>query len=270
MFEVKALPDLCYATVGGVELCLDLYIPATADPGLVVYAHGGGFQFGDKSDAATTRLRGLAAHGVAVASINYRHAPQYLLPAQVDDIKAAVRWLRVNAGGYGLSAERIAVWGASAGGYLASMVALDAEPSSAVQAAVIWFAPADLATSGARSPLERQILFPSFEAAVVGVDDAADAPKTSSVLARVATASALQAAPSFLIAHGDRDRMVPPAESAALHDALGRAGISSTLLSVAGAGHEDPAFDRPELLAMTASWLHSVLHRPPTSTEGAR
>lgn len=257
MFEVKALRDLTYATVDGVDLCLDLYLPATADPVLVVYAHGGGFQFGDKSDAQATRLRGLASRGVAVASINYRHAPRYLFPAQLDDMKAAVRWLRANGGGYGLSTERIGVWGASAGGYLASMTALDPDPSSAVQAALIWFAPADFASSGARSPLERQIMFPPFEAAVLGSDDVADAPAASSAL--VAAANAPASAPPFLIAHGDRDRMVPPSESAALHDALGRAGVSSTLLSVAGAGHEDPAFDRPELLALTAAWLDSVL-----------
>ncbi|OBI92898.1 hypothetical protein A5661_25065 [Mycobacterium asiaticum] len=256
MSEVKALRDLSYATVDGVDLCLDLYLPATADPVLVVYAHGGGFQFGDKSDAESTRLRGLASRGVAVASINYRHAPRYLFPAQLDDMKAAVRWLRANGGGYGLSTERIGVWGASAGGYLASMAALDADPSSAVQAAVIWFAPADLASSGARSPLERQIMFPPFEAAVLGLADVAGAPAASSVLVRAAGAVG---GPPFLIAHGDRDRMVPPSESAALHDALGRAGVRSTLLSVAGAGHEDPAFDRPEMLALTAAWLDSVL-----------
>lgn len=263
MCDVKALRDLCYATVDGVDLCLDLYIPSTPDPAIVVYAHGGGFQLGDKADAEHTRLRGLAGHGVAVASIDYRHAPRYLLPAQVEDMTAAVRWLRANAGGYGLSAERIGVWGASAGGYLASMVAL----SGGAQAAVVWFAPADLASSGARSPLEQQILFPSFEAAALGVDAAAHAPADSSVLARVASSAA---APPFLLAHGDRDRVVPFAESAALHDALGRAGIPSTLLSVAGAGHEDPAFDRPDLLAMTAGWLNSVLHRPQARTEGTR
>lgn len=254
MSDLKVLRDLRYVTVDGVDLCLDLYLPAVQEPALVVYAHGGGFQFGDKADSEHTRLRGLASHGVAVASINYRRAPQYLLPAQVDDMSAAVHWLRDKAGGYGVSTERIGVWGASAGGYLASMVALDRV--APVRAAVIWFGPADLASSGARSPLERQILFPSFEAAALGLDEVADAPADSSVLARVAK---VVSGPPFLIAHGDRDRIVPFAESAALHDALGRAGISSTLLSVAGAGHEDPAFDAPELLAMTASWLNAVL-----------
>jgi acetyl esterase/lipase len=267
--DVKSLRDLCYATVDGEDLCLDVHIPATPDAVLVVYAHGGGFQLGDKADAEHERLLGLAAHGVAVASINYRHAPKALFPAQIHDMKAAVRWLRGNGGAYGLRTDRIGVWGASAGGYLASMVALTAadadfegevgdhlEQSSAVQAAVIWFAPSDLASSGRRSPLERQILFPSFEAAVLGLDDVTGHPASSpaSALARVSPD-----APPFLIAHGDSDRMVPPSESAALHAALGRGGVASTLTYLAGAGHEDPAFDRPELQAMTAAWLRSIL-----------
>ncbi len=270
MSDVKSLRDLCYATVDGEDLCLDLHIPATPDTALVVYAHGGGFLSGDKADAERERLLGLAGHGVAVASINYRHAPNALFPAQIHDMKAAVRWLRGNGGAYGLRTDRIGVWGASAGGYLASMVALTAadaglegdvgdnrDQSSAVQAAVIWFAPSDLASSGRRSPLEKQILFPPFEAAVLGLDDVtghAAWTSPASALARVSPH-----APPFLIAHGDSDRMVPPSESAALHDALGRAGATSTLVSLAGAGHEDPAFDRPELQAMTAAWLRSIL-----------
>jgi acetyl esterase/lipase len=199
-----------------------------------------------------------------------------LFPAQIHDVKAAVRWLRGNGGAYGLRTDRIGVWGASAGGYLATMVALtagnaefegdvggDLEQSSAVQAAVIWFAPSDLASSGRRSPLEKQILFPSFEAAVLGLDDVTGHSVSTSPANALTRVSA--SAPPFLIAHGDSDRMVPPTESAALHDALGRAGATSSLVSLAGAGHEDPAFDRPELQAMTAAWLRSIL-----LAEGAR
>jgi acetyl esterase/lipase len=266
--DVKSLRDLCYATVDGIDLCLDLHLPASSpsmpDAPLVVYAHGGGFMLGDKADAERERLVGLAGHGVAVASINYRSAAQALFPAQIHDMQAAVRWLRGNGGGYGLQTDRIGVWGASAGGYLASMVALSTDdPASRVQAAVIWFAPSDLATSGRRSPLERQILFPSFEAAVLGLDAVEGHPELTSRASAIACVSA--AAPPFLIAHGDRDRVVPPSESAALHDALGRAGVPSTLVSLAGAGHEDPAFDRPECLAMTAAWLRTVLRHAEVS-----
>jgi acetyl esterase/lipase len=191
--DVKSLRDLCYATVDGVDLCLDLHVPAAADAPLVVYAHGGGFSLGDKGDAEQERLIGLAEHGVAVASIDYRFAPNALYPAQIHDMKAAIRWLRGHGGSSGLQTGRIGAWGASAGGYLASMVALSAGDSD----------------------LEGGL--------------------------------------------GHSDRVVPAQESAALHDALGRVGVASTLTYLAGAGHEDPAFDRPEFLAMTAAWLRSVL-----------
>jgi acetyl esterase/lipase len=66
-------------------------------------------------------------------------------------------------------------------------------------------------------------------------------------------------APPFLIAHGDRDRIIPPSEGRALHEALSRSGVDSRFVLLGGAGHEDSAFDRPASLAMTAAWLRAVL-----------
>jgi len=94
-------------------------------------------------------------------------------------------------------------------------------------------------------------MFPPFELALFGADAV---PGGSSALARVS-----RGAPPFLIAHGDSDRVVPAKESAALHEALGRVGVASTLTYLAAAGHEDPAFDRSECHAMTAAWLRSIL-----------
>jgi acetyl esterase/lipase len=257
VYDVTSVRDLRYATADGVDLFLDLHVPSTDDAPLVVYAHGGGFALGERTDAEKERLVALAGHGVAVASIDYRMAAAALFPAQVEDMQAAVRWLRAHAGEHGLRADRIGAWGASAGGYLATMAALTADDTSAVQAAVIWFAPSDLVSSARRSPLERQLLFAPFELAVLGVDDAAtdgDLARRSSALSHVTPS-----APPFLIAHGDSDRIVPLSQSAALHDALARAGVPATLTVLAGAGHEDPAFDRPENHAMTAAWLRSIL-----------
>jgi acetyl esterase/lipase len=92
---------------------------------------------------------------------------------------------------------------------------------------------------------------------VLGLDDVTGHPASTSRASALARVSS--SAPPFLITHGDSDRMVPPSESAALHEALGRAGVASTLTYIAGAGHEDPAFDRPECHAMTAAWLRSIL-----------
>lgn len=262
--------DLAYATVDGLELCLDLHLPVADDAPLVLYAHGGGFMQGDKADSEKERIGALAELGLAVASVNYRLVPDGTFPDQIFDLKGAVRWLRAHGAEYGLNAEKIGVWGASAGAYLTTMVALtegdpefegdvggNSDESSAVHAAVSWFGPSDLVSSGRRSPLEQQILFPPFEAAVLGVSsltEAGEIGRRASALSRV-TADA----PPFLIAHGDSDRVVAPSESVALHSALGRVGVSSTLTLLSGAGHEDPAFHQPANLALTAAWLRSVL-----------
>ncbi|GAB3881479.1 hypothetical protein GCM10029964_037610 [Kibdelosporangium lantanae] len=140
------------------------------------------------------------------------------------------------------------IWGASAGAYLGSLLALSTED---VQAVVHWFGQADLVASAARSEVEARLLPFHFEADLLGdVDRAAE----WSLLSRVTSK-----APPFLIAHGDRDRIVPPAQAYALHHALGQAGARSRLELVAGAGHEDAQFDTPEMLATTAAWLRAVL-----------
>jgi acetyl esterase/lipase len=124
---------------------------------------------------------------------------------------------------------------------------------------VDWFGPVDPATNGSRTPLEESLLPFHFEQGLVGADEPAEfraRARPLSLLPRVTGD-----APPFLLAHGDRDRIVPPSESAALNDALGRAGADSRLELLAGAGHEDPVFDSPAMLAMTAAWLRTVMRR---------
>ena len=107
--------DLEYAKVGGTSLRLDLFTPSGAPSGLptLLYLHGGAWALGDKSDAAVERLMPIVANGFAVASANYRLVPSVTYPAPIHDVKAAVRWLRANAGDLGLDPDRIAIGGAS-------------------------------------------------------------------------------------------------------------------------------------------------------------
>lgn len=258
--------DLVYATVDGAELRLDIYRPAEPDTPVVVYAHGGGWTRGDKGADGATRLAPLAAYGVTVVSVDYRLAPHAVFPQQLHDLKGAVRWLRAHGPGLGLRTQRLGIWGASAGAYLGSLLALSGgdsalegavggnlEQSSAVQAVVHWFGPADLETSAARSDLEARLLPFRFEADLLGVADPAELAERArgfSLLSRVSPQ-----APPFLIAHGDRDRIVPPLEGFSLHQALGHAGGRSRFELLAGAGHEDSAFDSAATLATTAAWL---------------
>ncbi|MFG1811384.1 alpha/beta hydrolase fold domain-containing protein [Streptomyces sp. NPDC049040] len=266
--------DLVYATVDGAELRLDIHRPAGEGAPVVVYAHGGGWSRGDRRTDAAGRVAPLAAFGVTVVAVDYRLAPRAVFPQPLHDLKAAVRWLRAHGPRLGLATGNLGIWGASAGAYLGSLLALSEGDSalegsvggnlghsSAVQAVVHWFGQADLAASAGRSEVEARLLPFRFEADLLGVTDPvelADRARGLSLLSRVSPQ-----APPFLIAHGDRDRIVPPSEGFALHQALGRAGARSRLEVLAGAGHEDPQFDDPASLACTAAWLRTVLGRPP-------
>jgi acetyl esterase/lipase len=164
----------------------------------------------------------------------------------------------------------LGIWGASAGAYLGSLLALTAgddefegtiggnlEQSSRVQAVVHWFGQADLLVSGSRSDIETRLLPFAFEAGLLGVSSVAQAGERArglSLLTRVSPQ-----APPFLIAHGDRDHVVAPSEGKALHDALSRAGADTQFMLLGGAGHEGPEFNRSATLAMTAAWLRDKL-----------
>jgi len=149
--------DIPYATRSAAQK-LDIYLPerGTGPFPVIVSIHGGAFMGCDKSDAQVQpMLRGLE-RGYAVVAVNYRLSWEARFPAMVHDVKAAVRWIRANAPGYGFDPLRIAAWGGSAGGYLAAMLGTSAgvpeledltlgnpTHSSAVQAVVAWYAPTD-------------------------------------------------------------------------------------------------------------------------------
>jgi len=225
------------------NLRLDIYHAQNAP--VVVYVHGGGWTHGDKATDGARRLAPLAEYGVTVVSVDYTLAPAAVFPQQLDELRAAVAWVRANLPG----TEKLGIWGASAGAYLGSLLALSTED---VQAVVHWFGQADLVASAARSDLEARLLPFHFEADLLGTS--AEQAQDWSLLPRISPK-----APPFLIAHGDRDRIVPPTQAYALHHALGQAGVRSRLELVAGAGHEDAQFDAPEMLATTAAWLRTVL-----------
>lgn len=273
--DLQIIKDLVYAVVDGQALALDLYRPAAdGDVPVVLYLHGGGYRAGDKADDEA-RLTGLAGQGIAVASANYRLVPNATYPAQIHDGKGAIRWLRGHGSAHGLATANIGMWGASAGGYLASMIGLsagdpdlegavgsDLAESSSVQAVVTWFSPTDLIANSRRTWLEKLVLADPAENGLFGRDEIAvddEYVRASSPCERVTPVG-----PPFLIAAGDRDRIVAESQGRTLHDALVRHGVDSTYMLVGGAGHEDPRFDSPSNLAMTAGWLRSQLAASPS------
>jgi acetyl esterase/lipase len=272
---VTVLRDLVYATVDGLDLHLDLYLPESRPAPLCVWVHGGGWMRGSRADRSDERLVPMAASGVVVAAVQYRLSGQATLPAPLEDVRTSVRWLRAHAAEHGLDAERVGVWGASAGGHLASLLALtrdaaDAElGDSSVQAAVPWFAPSDLlrladdVPEGPRPPIFRSPPpEPPFEARLLGARSAASRPDEARAASPMTHVHA--GAPPFLLMHGDGDGFIPSEHSRRLAEALRAVGVEATLWLLHGANHEDPAFDEPATLAavsgfLRAAWLGPVL-----------
>jgi acetyl esterase/lipase len=258
---VVAHRDLAYAPGGHKRQKLDLYLPRDAGSlPLIVWIHGGAFRMGSKEDRIPFEM---LEQGYAIASLNYRLSQHALFPAQIEDCKAAVRWLRAHADTYGLDPLRFASWGESAGGHLAAMlgtagherrfeVGEHLEHSSRVQAVLDFFGPTDFLQMDAHRLPEGM------------VHDTADSPESQLVggpiqelPAEVARANPVTyvtpQAPPFLIVHGDRDPLVPYHQSSLLVAALEAAGVPVTFYTVVGAGHG--GFDDPQIPILVREFL---------------
>lgn len=261
---VRALADIPYRTIDGRELALDLYLPpedGKVRPA-VLFVHGGGFVQGHRRlmGAATdfpARLAALAAEGYVVAAMEYRFSPKAFFPAQIQDAKAAIAWLRDHADAYDIDRDRLAIWGTSAGGTIATTLALSCgdpglEPEggdaqsgkSCVQAAADWFGPTSIDSS-------RLSLVYLGCPAGFGCD--ADRLKAASPVTQVSAGD-----PPFQILHGDSDSIVPLAQSLELERALRSVGVDVEFQIVKGAGHGLHADDRTRQKAILDNAMASL------------
>lgn len=237
--------NIAYVAGGHERQKLDLYLPPGAGPWpLIVWIHGGAFRMGSKEDHVSLEM---LEQGYAIASLNYRLSQHARFPAQIEDCKAAVRWLRAHADTYGIDPSHFASWGESAGGHLAAMlgtaghersfeVGEHLEYSSCVQAVLDFFGPTDFLQMDAHRLPEGMI------------HNAPDSPESQLVggpiqkrPADVARANPVTyvtpEAPPFLVVHGDHDPLVPYHQSTLLVEALRAAGVPVTFYTVVGAGH---------------------------------
>ncbi|HTJ77719.1 MAG TPA: alpha/beta hydrolase [Rariglobus sp.] len=266
---VRALRDLAYVDHGHDRQKLDLYLPDSAVSGaplpLIIWIHGGGWKSGDKRQCPAIRF---AREGYAVASIGYRLSEDAVFPAQIEDCKAAIRWLRVHAAEYHLDPDRFAAWGSSAGGHLVALlgvtgktrefdVGANLKTSSAVQLVIDFYGPADFLTMGSMSGPQSRL-----------DHDAPDSPeakllggaiqKNPGLARRASPITYVQAgAPPFLIVHGDADQTVPVGQSKLLDEKLRAAGNRSTLHIVKGGGHG--TLFGPEVFRLTEDFLNTHL-----------
>jgi acetyl esterase/lipase len=259
--------DLAYSAADARNV-LDLYLPAgVTTPPVIVWIHGGAFMMGDKSDPQS--LDALLATGFAVAAINYRLTDTAIWPAQLADVTAAVQYLRDNASDLGVDGSRIALFGASAGGFLASTtgIALADNPVLSVSAVVDWFGPvqfttmdADIEATGVSRSTGRNDADDSPESRLVGksVSDDPAAADEVSPLAYLARATA--PLPAFLIMHGDEDTFIGRGQSERLRDALlaspHQTGVTYHL--VAGGGHGSATFQDAATTQIVVDFLHAL------------
>jgi acetyl esterase/lipase len=251
--------NLSYVTSGHPRQTLDLYLPTppavrtwqkppangyqTKLP-LVIWIFGGAFLVGSKDDTVPLEL---LPQGYAVASVGYRLSSDAKFPAQVEDCKAAIRWLRANAARFALDPERFGVFGESAGGYLAAMLGTTGDVkefdvgeyldhSSRVQAVIDFYGPTDFlqnasAVASAKTP----------EAMLIGgaVLENKDKAAKANPIAYVTRDD-----PPFLVVHGDSDKLVPYNQSELLEAALKKVNVPVTFHSVKGGGHGGFSDDR--------------------------
>jgi acetyl esterase/lipase len=243
-----------YAAPRGKPLLLDLRVPDGRGPHpVLVYLHSGAWISGDRFGGPAVRQ---ASRGYAVASIDYRLAPQYIWPAQVEDAKAAVRWLRANAARFHLDPNRIGIFGTSAGGHIGSVLGTsggvaslegielgNAQFSSRVKVVVDLYGPTDLLRIEADKlpciPLNGNAGYmpPSL---LMGcpIQQCREWTRTASPMTYITKDD-----PKFLIMHGLLDCLVPYKQSVALHQALEAAGVDSRLILVPNGDHGGKAFD---------------------------
>lgn len=262
---VRALLDVPYVTHGHERQKLDLYLPEKPDNSkrpVVVRIHGGAWRHGDKSGQQSAA--NYVKQGYIGVAINYRFSQHAPFPAQIEDCKAAIRWLKAHSDEYGIDPERIAVMGGSAGGHLAALlgttgdnkifdVGENLEFSSAVCAVVDMYGPTDLAQA-----LQTPGYDPRWSAISQLLGGPIDEKAKLAAQANPIT-YASENDPPFLILHGDADPLVPLNQSAALHNALTKTGVSSDYHVVKGGVHGGEAFKEQQYKQLVKKFLEEQL-----------
>ncbi len=270
--------DVPYASQSPTEK-LDIYLPDEGDGlfPLIVSIHGGAWMIGDKRDVQQLPMLEGLKRGYAVACVNYRLSQEAIFPAQIFDCKAAIRYLRATAGEHKIDGERVAVWGASAGGHLCAFLGTShwvkelEDPamgnpgvSTRVQAVVDWYGPTESFLN-----MDRQLIESGC-----GVPDHSgpDSPE-SRLLGRtitevpelVARASPMTyitpEVPYFLIQHGSVDQVVPVQQSMAFAARLEQvAGRDKVVFeNKKGLFHADPGFETEENVNRDLDFIDSHL-----------
>ncbi len=269
-----------YVPFGSTAQTLDLYLPsssATPFP-TVIWIHSGGWYMGDKADVASAKR--LVCKGYAVASVNYRLSGTAKFPAQIHDVKAAIRFLRANASVYNLDVNRFASFGSSAGGHLSSLVGTigsapgledlaqgNANFSSSVRAGIAWFGPSDFAqmdaqtlAQGCSAAAATHGSSGSNESRLLGCTVNDPACSAAVISANPATYINATSAP-MLFMHGTQDCFVPVGQSSIMKAAMDAKSHPATKRLVIGADHGGAAWETSPVQDAVLAFLDFIFKR---------
>lgn len=264
--DVKILPDVVYGHKFGLALTLDVFQPQTNanGAGVLFMVSGGWYSNWQPPEKTQGMLKPLTDKGFTVFAVRHGSSPKFGIPEAVEDVRRAVRYIRVNAERFGVDPQRLGVYGYSAGGHLSLMLGtasdegnpraddLVLQAGNRVQAVVAVVAPTDLRIMVRDAP-DRLPAYDRFPALDLPLDEAAGVSPLVHVTA--------DDAPTLLIA-GDADDLVPVKHSRDIQAAFQAQGVPSQLVEIAGAGHgfrgEDAARATSELVA----WFEKHLATP--------
>ena len=264
--DVTISKDIVYAIAEGKNLGLDIYISKSQkNQPLIVWIHGGAWQTGSKDNPPL----GLMPYGYALASVNFRSSTEAKFPAQIHQIKAAIRFLRANALKYGYNADKIIVWGSSSGGHLAALVATTndntelegklgnhLQTTSAVQGGIDYYGPTNFLTILTQStPHGLNVRLPAL-ALLLGntVENVKSLATLASPVHQVSDND-----PPLFIVHGEQDIQVPINQSIELWTAYKAKNLKTQIEFVPDAGHSSPAYMKKELLDKIDAFLRKNL-----------
>lgn len=259
--------DIVYASPDGLDLALDIYLPESdLKPPLVVYVHGGAWQEGTRHSSIPSQF---VEYGFALASIDFRQSNQAQFPAQIHDVKAAIRFLRAKAEAYGFDATKIAIAGHSSGAHLATLTGVTnghaelegsvgeyLDTSSDVQAILSYFGAHDLTSILDQSTAYGlSIRVPALDLLLGGQPQ--DKPELAQLASPVVHVEASD--PPLLLLHGDEDVQMPIAQSYQMEAAYKELGLDVCLDVVVGAGHADQKFYESDHLDLAITFLRRTI-----------
>lgn len=258
--------DIEYARVGDLVLKLDLHRPQAENPPLIVYVHGGAWRAGSKSDVP---IAPLLEKGFAIASVDYRLSTQAVFPAQIHDIKAALRFLRAKAAEFRLNTEKIAIVGSSAGGHLAALIGATnghkmlegrigdhLDQSSRVDAIVSLYGASNLQSILAQSTeFGLTVRIPALKLLL------GDVPEKKPELAKLASPVAHldKSDPPLLLIHGDADPQMPYEQSREFTTAYEALKLQVKFVTLPGSRHGGEEFYDDERSSLAAAFLNEAL-----------